>query len=69
MHGSKILVKQIDVAARDLDRSRAVAEDALEAEDVAAVRQERARERVAQHHGASNGFRCACPVGASRRTS
>jgi hypothetical protein len=36
MDGSQVVVEQIDVAAGDLQRARAVAKDALEAEHVAA---------------------------------
>ena len=60
MDGSQILVEQIDVAARDLDGARAVPEDALEAEDVAAVGQERTREGMAQDVWGAAGLD-ACP--------
>ena len=49
MDGSKVIVEQVDVSACDLNRARAVPQDALEAEHVPAVHQEGARERVAQH--------------------
>ena len=48
MHGAEVVVEQPDVAARHLQRGRAVAEDALEREDVAPVGQERPREAVAE---------------------
>ncbi len=56
MHGAEIVVEQLDVSPGHLDRSWAVAEDALKAEDVAAVRQEGARERMAQHVGRATGL-------------
>ena len=51
-----VLIQEVDVSARDLDRARAVPEDALEAEDVATVGQERSRERVAQDVGRAAGL-------------
>jgi hypothetical protein len=46
MDGAEIVVQEINISTGDLDRSWAVAEDPLEAEDVAAVRQEGAGEGV-----------------------
>ena len=62
MHGSEVIVQQFDVAARDLDRRWTVAEDPLEAEDVATVHQEGSGERVAQDVRRTAGlqFRASC---------
>ena len=56
MDSSKVVVQKINISARYLDRSRAVAEDALEAEDVATVRQEGAREGVPQDVGRTSAL-------------
>ena len=48
MDRPQVVVEQLDVPARDLERRRAVAEDPLEGEDVAAVRKEGSREGVAE---------------------
>ncbi len=48
MDCAKIVIQEVNVSARHLDRSGAVSEDALEAEHVATVRQERSGERVAE---------------------
>ena len=44
----QVVVEEVDVPAGDLERRRAVAEDALQAEHVAAVLEERAGKRVPQ---------------------
>lgn len=51
MHGAEIVVEQFDVPPGHLDRSWAVAKDALEAEDIAAIGQEGAGECVAEDVG------------------
>lgn len=51
MDGPQVVVEEIDVAAGDLEGSRAVAQDALEAEQVAAVLEEDPGEGVAQDVG------------------
>ena len=48
MDGPDVIVEQLHVAACDLKRRRAVAEDPLEGEDVPAVRQEGSGEAVTQ---------------------
>lgn len=48
MDGAQVVVVEVEVAAGDLQRARRMAEDALQAEHVAAVAQEAAREGVAQ---------------------
>lgn len=48
MYGPEVIVNESDIPASDLDRRRTVAEDALKAEYIAAVREERPRKRVAQ---------------------
>jgi len=51
MDRSEIIVQQGDVTPSDLDRRRAVAQDALQAEDIAPVCKERPGECVAQYVG------------------
>ena len=48
MDGPDVIIEQLHVAACDLKRRRAVAEDPLEGENVPAVRQERPGEAVTQ---------------------
>jgi hypothetical protein len=48
MYGPEVIVNEGDVPASDLDRRWTVAEDALKAEYIAAVGEERPRKRVAQ---------------------
>ena len=48
MDRSKVVVEEINVAAGNLDRRRTVPQDPLEAEEIAAVHEERPRERMAQ---------------------
>jgi len=49
MRFTQIVIEKVDVASRDLKRGRAVPEDALQAEDIATVGEERTRESVTQH--------------------
>src|SRR5450759_2079623 len=48
MRSANVVIEQPDIAASDLKRRRTVAEDPLEGEDVAAVRQKSPREAVPQ---------------------
>ena len=48
VHLPQVFVEEFDVALGDSERGRTVAEDALQAEDVPAIRQEGAGEGVAQ---------------------
>ena len=61
MDSTEVVVEELDVAAGDLDRSRAVAENALEAKDVAAVREEHAGEGVAQNVRRAPGLEAGPP--------
>jgi len=51
VNGAQVVVNEFDVSASDLDRSRAVSEDALQAEDIATVDQESAGECEAEEMG------------------
>lgn len=51
LDNAQVVVQQIDIASGDLYRSAAMTEDSLEAENITAVGQKRACERVAQHVG------------------
>lgn len=48
MNGAQVVVKEVNVATRHLERRRAVAEDALQGENIAAIREERSGEGVPQ---------------------
>jgi len=48
VHLAEVFIEEFDVAPSDVQAGRTVAEDALQAEDIPPVGQERARERVAQ---------------------
>jgi hypothetical protein len=48
---SQVVVQKLDVAARDLERRRAMAENPLQGEDVPAVGEEGPREAMAEDVG------------------
>ena len=45
----QVLIEELNVAASDVERCRAMSENPLQTEDIAAVGQERSGERVSQH--------------------
>ena len=49
MHLAEVFIEEFDVTAGDVQAGRTMAEDALQAEHISPVGQERAGERVAQH--------------------